>query len=198
MLCPSTISPNRGPFLCCLCFKVLIAIQPEVWDTQGGKMPCTLTSEYMKRCIWTSHISKSFMRGKIHYGCIKALHNWSEYILNAFDVPYSNGFTEGCNNKTKVLKRVCFGVSCFSTFRNRILHCASASWCMYIAFLLVMLNCSWLPLLLFRRVWHATHAMFWTFSFLFYPNYWCRAHYFCLSEDGDWPKRALYARKKDE
>lgn len=59
--------------------------------------------------------------------CIKALHNWSEYILNAFDVPYSNGFTEGCNNKTKVLKRVCFGVSCFSTFRNRILHCASAS-----------------------------------------------------------------------
>lgn len=57
--------------------------------------------------------------------CIKAMHNWSEYILNAFDVPYSNGFTEGCNNKTKVLKRVCFGVRNFDSFRNRILHCAS-------------------------------------------------------------------------
>ncbi len=31
------------------------------------------------------------------------MHNWSEYILNAFDVPYSNGFTEGCNNKTNFL-----------------------------------------------------------------------------------------------
>ena len=57
--------------------------------------------------------------------CTKALHNWSESILNALDHPYSNGFTEGCNNKTKVLKRVCFGVSNFSRFRNRILHCAA-------------------------------------------------------------------------
>jgi transposase len=58
--------------------------------------------------------------------CIRAMHNWSEYILNGFDVPYTNGFTEGCNNKTKVLKRVCFGVKNFETFRNRILHSASS------------------------------------------------------------------------
>lgn len=57
--------------------------------------------------------------------CITAMHNWSEYILNAFDCPYSNGFTEGCNNKIKVLKRVCFGVRNFNRFRNRILHCAA-------------------------------------------------------------------------
>ncbi len=56
--------------------------------------------------------------------CTKAFHNWSRYILNAFDVPYSNGFTEGCNNKTKVLKRVCYGVRNFPRFRNRILHAA--------------------------------------------------------------------------
>lgn len=55
--------------------------------------------------------------------CTKAMHNWSEYILNAFDCPYTNGFTEGCNNKTKVLKRVCYGVRRFTRFRNRILHC---------------------------------------------------------------------------
>lgn len=54
--------------------------------------------------------------------CIKAYRNWSEEILNALDVPWSNGFTEGCNNKTKVLKRVCFGVRNFPRFRNRILH----------------------------------------------------------------------------
>ncbi len=57
--------------------------------------------------------------------CIKALHNWSKSILNALDCQYSNGFTEGCNNKTKMLKRVCFGVRKFSRFRNRILHCAA-------------------------------------------------------------------------
>ncbi len=57
--------------------------------------------------------------------CLSAVHNWDKYILNAFDYPYTNGFTEGCNNKTKVLKRVCFGVRNFPRFRNRILHCAA-------------------------------------------------------------------------
>lgn len=55
--------------------------------------------------------------------CTTALHNWSNSILNAVDCHYSNGFTEGCNNKTKVLKRICYGVRKFSRFRNRILHC---------------------------------------------------------------------------
>lgn len=57
--------------------------------------------------------------------CTTTYHNWSQEILNALDVPWSNGYTEGCNNKTKVLKRVCFGVRNFNRFRNRILHCAS-------------------------------------------------------------------------
>ena len=56
--------------------------------------------------------------------CIKTYHNWAAEILNAIRFPWSNGFTEGCNNKTKVLKRVCFGVRNFSRFRNRIPHCA--------------------------------------------------------------------------
>lgn len=57
--------------------------------------------------------------------CTKAYRNWFNEILNSFDVPWTNGFTEGCNNKTKVLKRVCFGVRNFHRFRNRILHCSS-------------------------------------------------------------------------
>lgn len=57
--------------------------------------------------------------------CTRALHNWGPLILNSFDFPYTNGFTEGCNNKIKVLKRLAYGFRNFSRFRNRILHCSS-------------------------------------------------------------------------
>ena len=53
---------------------------------------------------------------------LTAIHNWGKYILNAFEYHYTNGFTEGCNNKIKVLKRISFGVRNFPRFRNRILH----------------------------------------------------------------------------
>ena len=53
--------------------------------------------------------------------CRKMLHNWKPYILNAFDYHLSNGFTEGCNNAIKALKRVAFGFRNFNTFRARIL-----------------------------------------------------------------------------
>ena len=55
--------------------------------------------------------------------CARAYRNWFQEILNSMDVPWSNGFIEGCNNKTKVLKRVCFGMRNFSNFRKRILFC---------------------------------------------------------------------------
>ena len=57
------------------------------------------------------------------HDCTNAYHNWFTEILNSMDVPWSNGFIEGCNNKTKVLKRVCFGMRNFRNFRNRILFC---------------------------------------------------------------------------
>lgn len=57
--------------------------------------------------------------------CTKAYRNWFTEILNSMDVPWSNGFIEGCNNKTKVLKRVCFGMRNFRNFRNRILFCST-------------------------------------------------------------------------
>ena len=56
--------------------------------------------------------------------CRRMLKNWKPYILNAFDCPYSNAFTEGCNNAIKALKRVAFGFRDFSNFRARILHVA--------------------------------------------------------------------------
>lgn len=53
--------------------------------------------------------------------CVTMLTNWHSYILNAFDCPYSNGFTEGCNNTIKVIKRTAYGYRNFDNFRNRIL-----------------------------------------------------------------------------
>ena len=53
--------------------------------------------------------------------CLTMLQNWEKYILNIFDCPYSNGFTEGCNNSIKVLKRIAYGYRNFHNFRRRIL-----------------------------------------------------------------------------
>lgn len=54
--------------------------------------------------------------------CINALRNWHQEILHAFKYGYTNGPTEGFNNKIKVLKRVSYGFRNFNRFRNRILH----------------------------------------------------------------------------
>ena len=56
-------------------------------------------------------------------GCAKAYRNWFNEILNSTDVPWSNGYIEGCNNKTKDPKRICFGMPSFSNFRKMILFC---------------------------------------------------------------------------
>lgn len=51
------------------------------------------------------------------------IENWLEYIVNSFiDKRYSNGFTEGINNKIKVIKRVGFGYKNFEFFRLRLLY----------------------------------------------------------------------------
>lgn len=55
----------------------------------------------------------------------ETISKWSKEILTAVATGYSNGFIEGCNNRTKVLKRVCYGVRNFDRFRNRILYIAN-------------------------------------------------------------------------
>ena len=54
--------------------------------------------------------------------CAKTMMNWLTGILNSFTTTITNGFTEGCNNKIKVLKRNAYGYRNFKRFRNRILH----------------------------------------------------------------------------
>ncbi len=59
--------------------------------------------------------------------CLTMLENWKPYILNAFDCPYSNGFTEGCNTTIKTIKRIAYGYRSFSNFRARILSTLNAN-----------------------------------------------------------------------
>lgn len=53
--------------------------------------------------------------------CTKAYRRWFWGIAESFRVQYSNGFTEGKNNKIKVLKRNAFGFRNFENYRKRIL-----------------------------------------------------------------------------
>jgi transposase len=53
----------------------------------------------------------------------KTIENWLPYIVNSFiDKRFSNGFTEGLNNKIKVIKRVGFGYRNFDFFRLRTMY----------------------------------------------------------------------------
>ncbi|OXS73582.1 ISL3 family transposase, partial [Lysinibacillus sp. KCTC 33748] len=52
---------------------------------------------------------------------IQTLKNWQVEILNSFSFGYSNGFLEGINNKTKVMKRNAYGFRRFDHFRAKIL-----------------------------------------------------------------------------
>lgn len=57
--------------------------------------------------------------------CTTAFHNWFDKIMNAFEYGYTNGQTEGYNNKINVIKRISYGIKKFKMFRNRIIHCMS-------------------------------------------------------------------------
>ena len=55
---------------------------------------------------------------------VGTISRWKEYILNSFiDDRYSDGYTEGINNKIKVIKRIAFGFRSFRRFKARIMIC---------------------------------------------------------------------------
>ena len=54
----------------------------------------------------------------------ETMYRWFNPIVKGFETGYTNGFTEGKNNKIKVLKRISFGVRRFDRFRKRILYLA--------------------------------------------------------------------------
>lgn len=52
---------------------------------------------------------------------IQTFHNWQKEIMNSFAFNLHNGFIEGTNNQTKVIKRNAFGFKRFDRFRMKIL-----------------------------------------------------------------------------
>lgn len=53
----------------------------------------------------------------------KTIKNWLPYIVNSFiDKRYTNAFTEGLNNKIKVIKRNAYGYRNFEFYRLRLLY----------------------------------------------------------------------------
>ncbi|NGP46948.1 transposase, partial [Bacillaceae bacterium SIJ1] len=52
---------------------------------------------------------------------LKPFKNWQTEILNSFVFGYNNGFIEGLNNKTKVIKRNAYGIPRYDRFRYKIL-----------------------------------------------------------------------------
>lgn len=57
--------------------------------------------------------------------CITTFTKWSDEITKIVEHKVSNSYTEGVNNKIKVLKRISFGVRNFNRLRNRILYLCS-------------------------------------------------------------------------
>ena len=49
------------------------------------------------------------------------IRHWRGYIQNTWKYGKSNGVCEGYNNRIKVLKRTCYGLHNFESFRKRIL-----------------------------------------------------------------------------
>ena len=54
--------------------------------------------------------------------CARTFRHWFSPIVHSLHHKYTNGFTEGCNNKIKVLKRISYGLHNFRRFRSRILY----------------------------------------------------------------------------
>ena len=60
--------------------------------------------------------------GVIEFGkAIETFHNWQKAIMNSFAFNLHNGYIEGINNQTKVIKRNAFGFKRFDRFRMKVL-----------------------------------------------------------------------------
>lgn len=72
-------------------------------------------------CVWIDLCKESKIVEFIEAS--KTIENWLPYIVNSFiDKRFTNGFTEGLNNKIKVIKRNAYGYKNFEFFRLRLLY----------------------------------------------------------------------------
>lgn len=64
--------------------------------------------------LWLSLARNSGLKEFV--ACCDTIEEWKPEILHSFDCPYTNGYTEGCNNRIKVLKRNAYGYRNFGRF----------------------------------------------------------------------------------
>ena len=79
---------------------------------------------------WIESILKS--NSKEFVDLANMFKNWKKEIINSFirfgDKRLHNGYLEGINNKIKVIKRIAYGYSNFSHFRNRIMYMINSNY----------------------------------------------------------------------
>lgn len=68
---------------------------------------------------WFDIVENSYLRE--FDSVVKTFKNWKTEILNAFVYKYNNGYIEGVNNTTKVIKRMSYGIKSFQRLRKKIL-----------------------------------------------------------------------------
>lgn len=93
------------------------ALKEEFFDVMASQ---TRLEALQKLTLWITHAENSDLPRFVSVSL--TMNNWITGILNSFETSYTNGFTEGTNNKIKVLKRNAYGYRNFNRFRNRILH----------------------------------------------------------------------------
>ena len=93
------------------------ALKEEFFDVMTSQ---TRLKALQKLTVWITHAENSDLPRFVFVSL--TMNNWITGILNSFETSYTNGFTEGTNNKIKVLKRNAYGYRNFNRFRNRILH----------------------------------------------------------------------------
>ncbi|MDP6357716.1 MAG: transposase, partial [Planctomycetota bacterium] len=64
----------------------------------------------------------TYLNSKHLSSFIKTVKKWKKEILAFFKLRITNGVAEGLNYKTKLIKRLSYGLTNFGHFRLRILH----------------------------------------------------------------------------
>lgn len=125
--------------------SILLKPEYKVPESRRGELTLMLdycddlrVTHYLKEQFYSIYANPKYSEKREHFlfwikqaykSKIKALvdvtdtfYTWREYILNALKYRYTNGVTEGFNNKIKVIKRIGYGYRNFKRFRNLILH----------------------------------------------------------------------------
>ena len=79
---------------------------------------------FKARYMWFKHEAEEYEMEEIMKH-IPTFDKWIKEIERCCVIGVSNGFIEGCNNRTKVLKRISYGFRNFNRFRNHLLCIAN-------------------------------------------------------------------------